>query len=62
MSDYQRHLLVMLEAAQKAGRTEREIVQLVEDQIHVDPGGVGVAEEHRLVRRLWRRDRTPKAA
>jgi len=63
MSEYQQHhVLVMIEGAQRAGCSEREIVRLVEEQEGSRSENLGLDDEHRLIRRLRGRKRLPTAA
>jgi hypothetical protein len=63
LSGYEHHrVLIMIETAQRAGRTEKEIVQLVAEQLGDGAGDVRIEDEHRLVRRLLGRSKLPKAA
>ena len=51
MSEFQHHhVLVLIETAQRDGRTESELVQLVETQIG-RPSELECGDERRLIRR-----------
>jgi hypothetical protein len=59
----QQHLLAMVEAAQRAGRSEREIVAIVDRYFGEGAArDLGIAEEPRLVRRLILRASLKRAA
>jgi len=62
MSEYQHHLLVMIESAQRAGCSEKEIVRLVREQGGGGPEELRIDDERRLVQRIRGRRRLPKAA
>ncbi len=64
MREYQHHhALTMIERAQRAGRSEQEIVRLVEEHFGVGQVDVvGLHGERRLLRRLLGRAALRKAA
>jgi hypothetical protein len=63
VSEYQHHhVLITIEAAQRNGLPENEIVRLVGKLPGEPIPATAPADEHRLIRRLFVRDRLPKAA